>query len=84
MKETISLIQDIIALEQPVFGICLGHQLIALSQGLRTEKMFQGHRGVNHPVKDLESGKCEITSQNHGFVVSRDSLSEVQGGDRHS
>jgi carbamoyl-phosphate synthase small subunit len=79
MKETISLIQDIIALDQPVFGICLGHQLIALSQGLRTEKMFQGHRGVNHPVKDLESGKCEITSQNHGFVVSRDSLSEVQG-----
>jgi len=79
MPETISLIRDIITLGQPVFGICLGHQLIALSQGLRTEKMFQGHRGVNHPVKDLESGKCEITSQNHGFVVSRDSLSEVEG-----
>ena len=75
--------QDIIALDQPVFGICLGHQLIALSQGLRTEKMFQGHRGVNHPVKDLESGKCEITSQNHGFVVSRDSLSRLPRGDRH-
>ena len=74
MKDTIALIQSIIALEQPVFGICLGHQLIALSQGLSTEKMFQGHRGVNHPVKDLESGRCEITSQNHGFVVSRDSL----------
>ena len=79
MPETISLIKSIIALGQPVFGICLGHQLIALSQGLRTEKMFQGHRGVNHPVKDLESGKCEITSQNHGFVVSRDSLSEATG-----
>jgi carbamoyl-phosphate synthase small subunit len=74
MPETIALIQNIIALGQPVFGICLGHQVIALSQGLKTEKMFQGHRGVNHPVKDLESGKCEITSQNHGFVVSRDSL----------
>ena len=79
MPKTIDLIRDIIKLGQPVFGICLGHQLIALSQGLRTEKMFQGHRGVNHPVKDLESGKCEITSQNHGFVVSRDSLEEVDG-----
>jgi carbamoyl-phosphate synthase small subunit len=62
----------------PMFGICLGHQVLALSQGLRTEKMFNGHRGVNHPVKNLISGKCEITSQNHGFVVSRDSLSESQ------
>ena len=77
MPDTIALIRDIIALGQPVFGICLGHQLIALSQGLKTEKMFQGHRGVNHPVKDLESGKCEITSQNHGFVVSRDSVAGV-------
>ena len=79
MPDTIALIRDIIALGQPVFGICLGHQLIALSQGLKTEKMFQGHRGVNHPVKDLESGKCEITSQNHGFVVSRDSLADCAG-----
>jgi len=77
MPDTVSLIRDIIALGQPVFGICLGHQLISLSQGLMTEKMFQGHRGVNHPVKDLESGKCEITSQNHGFVVSRSSLEGV-------
>jgi carbamoyl-phosphate synthase small subunit len=74
MPDTIALVGQIVALGQPVFGICLGHQIIALSQGLKTEKMFQGHRGVNHPVKDLESGKCEITSQNHGFVVSRDSL----------
>ena len=79
MPDTIALIQDIIDLGQPVFGICLGHQLIALSQGLKTEKMFQGHRGVNHPVKDLESGKCEITSQNHGFVVSRGSLADCTG-----
>ncbi|MAC17392.1 MAG: carbamoyl phosphate synthase small subunit [Flavobacteriales bacterium] len=77
MTDTIALVRDIIALEQPVFGICLGHQVIALSQGLATEKMFQGHRGVNHPVKNLATGKCEITSQNHGFVVSRASLDGV-------
>ena len=77
MTDTIALVKDIIALGQPVFGICLGHQVIALSQGLTTEKMFQGHRGVNHPVKNLATGKCEITSQNHGFVVSRASLDGV-------
>lgn len=77
MTDTIALVRDIIALGQPVFGICLGHQVIALSQGLATEKMFQGHRGVNHPVKNLATGKCEITSQNHGFVVSRASLDGV-------
>ena len=53
----------------PTFGICLGHQLLALSLGLKTFKMHTGHRGVNHPVKNLLTGKCEITSQNHGFVV---------------
>ena len=58
----------------PVFGICLGHQVLALSQGVSTEKMFNGHRGVNHPVKNLIAGTCEITSQNHGFVISRESL----------
>ena len=58
----------------PVFGICLGHQVLALSQGVQTEKMFNGHRGVNHPVKNLITGSCEITSQNHGFVISRESL----------
>lgn len=77
MTQTIGLVRDIIDLGQPVFGICLGHQVIALSQGLSTEKMFQGHRGVNHPVKNLATGKCEITSQNHGFVVSRASLDNV-------
>ncbi len=59
---------------KPVFGICLGHQMLALALGARTEKMHMGHRGANHPVKDLATGKVEITSQNHGFVVSGDGL----------
>ncbi|QQP87298.1 glutamine-hydrolyzing carbamoyl-phosphate synthase small subunit [Skermanella sp. TT6] len=58
----------------PMFGICLGHQLMALALGAETEKMPRGHRGANHPVKDLETGRVEITSQNHGFVVKPDSL----------
>ena len=58
----------------PVFGICLGHQMLALALGARTEKMHHGHRGANHPVKDLATGRVEITSQNHGFVVVEDSL----------
>ncbi|MFO0388738.1 MAG: glutamine-hydrolyzing carbamoyl-phosphate synthase small subunit [Alphaproteobacteria bacterium] len=58
----------------PIFGICLGHQLLGLAMGGKTEKMPQGHRGANHPVKDLQSGKVIITSQNHGFVVSKDGL----------
>ena len=58
----------------PVFGICLGFQLLALALGGRTTKMRQGHRGANHPVKDLATGRVEITSQNHGFVVDADSL----------
>lgn len=74
MEKTIELVGDLIKTETPVFGICLGHQILALSQGLKTEKMFNGHRGINHPIKNLETGRCEITSQNHGFVVSKESI----------
>ena len=70
----VPMIQDVIDAGVPVFGICLGHQMLALALGARTEKMHMGHRGANHPVKDLTTGKVEITSQNHGFVVVPDSL----------
>lgn len=76
MLSTIELVKDIVNQDKPVFGICLGHQVLALSQGLKTEKMFNGHRGINHPIKNLKTGKGEITSQNHGFVVSKDSVSQ--------
>ena len=74
MKSVIAEVGKLVESELPIFGICLGHQLLSLSQGLETTKMFNGHRGVNHPVKNLITGKCEITSQNHGFVVSHDSV----------
>lgn len=65
----VPLIKKLIDSGLPIFGICLGHQMLALALGCKTEKMHQGHRGANHPVKNLASGKVEITSQNHGFVV---------------
>ena len=74
MPESVQLVKDLINTGIPGFGICLGHQLIGLSQGLKTVKMFNGHRGINHPIKNLVTGKCEITSQNHGFVISRESI----------
>jgi len=74
MPDSISLVKDIVALNRPVFGICLGHQILGLSQGLKTEKMFNGHRGINHPIKNLLTGKGEITSQNHGFVITKESI----------
>ncbi|MEQ8804137.1 MAG: glutamine-hydrolyzing carbamoyl-phosphate synthase small subunit [Rhodospirillales bacterium] len=70
----VPMVQDVMATGLPVFGICLGHQILALALGAKTSKMHLGHRGANQPVKDLETGKVEITSQNHGFVVERDSL----------
>jgi carbamoyl-phosphate synthase small subunit len=70
----ISAIRDIVAARVPTFGICLGHQLLALASGARTIKMKFGHHGANHPVKDLESGHVAITSQNHGFAVDAATL----------
>jgi carbamoyl-phosphate synthase small subunit len=74
MTESIALVKEIAADNKPVFGICLGHQILGLSQGLKTIKMFNGHRGVNHPILNLKTGKGEITSQNHGFVISKESI----------
>ena len=70
----IEAIRDIVATKLPVFGICLGHQLLGLASGARTIKMKFGHHGANHPVQDLESGTVMITSQNHGFAVDETSL----------
>ncbi len=61
----------------PIFGICLGHQLLSLANGAKTEKMLYGHRGGNHPVKDVETGKVYMSSQNHGFIVTKDSLEKA-------
>ncbi|MEM9145226.1 MAG: glutamine-hydrolyzing carbamoyl-phosphate synthase small subunit [Pseudomonadota bacterium] len=70
----VPMIQGVLAAGVPLFGICLGHQLLGLALGGRTLKMNHGHHGANHPVKDLETGKVEITSMNHGFAVDADSL----------
>jgi len=70
----IPMIRDLINADVPLFGICLGHQMLGLALGGRTRKMAQGHHGANHPVKDLETGKVEIVSMNHGLTVDRDSL----------
>ncbi|WP_179354575.1 glutamine-hydrolyzing carbamoyl-phosphate synthase small subunit [Winogradskyella vidalii] len=72
LEDAINLAKEIIANNKPLFGICLGHQIIALANGISTYKMHNGHRGINHPVKNLVTGKGEITSQNHGFAINRE------------
>jgi carbamoyl-phosphate synthase small subunit len=70
----VPVLRELLDWGKPIFGICLGHQLLALALGGKTRKMARGHRGANHPVKDLLTGKVEISSQNHGFVVDLESL----------
>ncbi len=72
LVEAQALAKEIIKRNLPLFGICLGHQVIALANGISTYKMHNGHRGINHPVKNLITGKGEITSQNHGFAINRE------------
>ena len=67
-KKELDLLKDF---KKPIFGICLGHQILSLIFGAKTEKMHHGHRGANHPIKNLKNKKVEITVQNHGFVVSK-------------
>lgn len=74
MPYAIEMVKEILAADKPLFGICLGHQLLAQANGINTMKMFTGHRGLNHPVKNIITERCEITSQNHGFGVVPDDV----------
>ncbi len=74
MKYAVETVQAILKADKPLFGICLGHQILGLAVGLKTYKMHHGHRGLNHPVKNLLTGKGEMTSQNHGFAIDEKSL----------
>ena len=74
MKEEVATVSAIIEANYPTFGICLGHQIIAQANGIATYKMHNGHRGINHPVKNLITGKCEVTSQNHGFGIKEEDI----------
>lgn len=71
LEKVIETVKKVIQKEIPLFGICLGHQIIALACGISTYKMFNGHRGVNHPIINLQTGKSEITTQNHGFAIDK-------------
>ncbi len=75
-EKIVNVLKKLIESEIPIFGICLGHQILAMALGAKTKKMFQGHRGSNHPVKNLKNNIVEITSQNHGFEVDRDTFSQ--------
>jgi len=74
MDYAVQTVRDILEADRPMFGICLGHQMLALANGIRTCKMHNGHRGINHPVKNLVDGRCEITSQNHGFALVKEDV----------
>jgi carbamoyl-phosphate synthase small subunit len=74
MDYAIDTVKKILDTRKPMFGICLGHQLLALANGIQTFKMHHGHRGLNHPVKNMLTGVCEITTQNHGFAVDADAV----------
>lgn len=74
MPYAVETIRQIMTKNKPIFGICLGHQLLALAMGIKTYKLHHGHRGINHPVINMETGLCEITSQNHGFGVHVDAF----------
>ncbi|MFK7808750.1 MAG: glutamine-hydrolyzing carbamoyl-phosphate synthase small subunit [Saprospiraceae bacterium] len=76
MPYAVETTKEILNNNKPLFGICLGHQILALANGIPTYKMHNGHRGINHPVKNIISGRCEITSQNHGFGVSPQAIEE--------
>ncbi len=74
MDYAVDTVKKLLQDDKPMFGICLGHQILALANDIPTYKMHHGHRGINHPVKNMISGRCEITSQNHGFGVSPDAV----------
>ena len=74
MDYAVKTIKEILDAKKPFFGICLGHNLLALANDIPTFKMHHGHRGLNHPVKNIITGKCEITTQNHGFGVNPDAV----------
>ncbi|MCX8479645.1 MAG: glutamine-hydrolyzing carbamoyl-phosphate synthase small subunit [Chitinophagales bacterium] len=76
MPYAVETVKQMLDSNKPLFGICLGHQLLAQANGIPTYKMHNGHRGINHPVKNMQTGLCEITSQNHGFSVDADAVSQ--------